>query len=108
MLFRPVSFTPAFSKYQGEACQGIQLHVMDRLRFEPVRVALHVISMFKKNHPAQFQWRENSIDRLAGSDDVRRKAINRGTPIKKILGSWQPEAKSFDALRKRYFLLPLG
>jgi uncharacterized protein YbbC (DUF1343 family) len=104
-LFRPVSFTPTFSKYQGEPCEGIQVHVSDRQRFEAVRVALHILAAIKRNHPEHFQWRERSIDRLSGSDDVRG-AIDRGTPVDEILASWRSGLSEFDAMRKRYMLYP--
>jgi uncharacterized protein YbbC (DUF1343 family) len=103
VLFRPTAFTPTSSKYQGEACQGIQIHVTDRRRFQSVRVALHVLSLIRREYPSQFQWRDNSIDRLSGSDDLR-KAIDRNTPVDRILASWEPELKKFDGLRKKYFL----
>jgi uncharacterized protein YbbC (DUF1343 family) len=103
VLFRPVSFTPAFSKYQGQACQGIQVHVTDRARFQAVRVALHILSSVRKNHAGQFQWRESSMDRLAGSDDVRM-AIDRGQPVDRILASWEDGLRKFDAARRRFFL----
>jgi uncharacterized protein YbbC (DUF1343 family) len=104
-IFRPVSFTPTFSKYQGEACEGIQVHVSDRQRFEPVRVALYILAAIKRNHPEHFQWRERSIDRLSGSDDVRG-AIDKGTSVDEILASWRSGLSEFDAMRKRYFLYP--
>jgi uncharacterized protein YbbC (DUF1343 family) len=103
VLFRPAGFTPAFSKYQGEACQGIQVHVTDRRRFQSVRVALHILSLIRREYPSQFQWRDNSIDRLSGSDDVR-KMIDQNTPVDEILASWAPELKKFDELRKKHFL----
>ena len=103
VLFRPVSFTPTFSKFQGQGCQGLQVHVTDRNRFQAVRTALHVLSTIRKDYPTQFQWRENSIDRLSGSDEVR-KAIDQETPVDTILASWEDGLKAFDALRKRYFL----
>jgi uncharacterized protein YbbC (DUF1343 family) len=105
VLFRAAGFTPTFSKYQGEGCLGIQVHVTDRRRFEPVRVALHILAAIKKNHPDKFQWRENSIDRLSGSEALR-KAIDAGTPADKILAGWQPDLKKYDEMRKRYFLYP--
>jgi uncharacterized protein YbbC (DUF1343 family) len=103
VLFRPTSFTPNASKFQGQGCQGLQVHVMDRTRFQAVRTALHILSTIRKLYPNQFQWRENHMDRLSGSDDVR-KAIDQGIPADKILASWEDALKAFDALRKRYFL----
>ena len=105
VLFRPVSFTPTFSKYQGEVCQGIQVHVTDRERYRPVKVALHILTVLKKTYPAQFQWQASSIDRLSGSDEVRL-AIDRGTPVDQIIASWQDSLKKFEAARKQFFLYP--
>jgi uncharacterized protein YbbC (DUF1343 family) len=105
VLFRPAGFTPTFSKYQGEACLGIQVHVTNRRRFEPVRTALHILAIVKKNHPDKFQWRESAIDRLSGSD-MLRKSIDSGTPVAEILAAWQPPLQNFDTQRRRYFLYP--
>ncbi len=105
VFFRPVEFTPTFSKYQGETCRGIQVHVSDRRRYEPVRVALHILSAIRHAYPSDFRWRESSIDRLSGSDDLR-KAIDEGMPVDRIMAAWEPELEKFDALRRKYFLYP--
>ncbi|RPJ80117.1 MAG: DUF1343 domain-containing protein, partial [Acidobacteria bacterium] len=102
-LFRPVSFTPASSKHQGQMCQGVHVHVTDRQSFRAVKVALSILSVVRKNHPTDFQWRENSIDRLTGSDTLRT-AMGRGVPVADILAAWEAEVKAFDAARRKYFL----
>jgi uncharacterized protein YbbC (DUF1343 family) len=102
VLFRPVSFTPTFSKYQGKLCQGIQVHVTDRLRYQPVLVALHILSRIRSNYTGQFQW-QKSIDLLSGSDFVRT-AIDQNTLVEKIVGSWAADLRKFDNERRRYFL----
>ncbi len=53
VLFRPVSFTPTFSKHQGQLCHGIQVHVTERTRFRPVRTAIHVLCAIRKDYPAE-------------------------------------------------------
>ena len=103
VLFRPVSFTPTSSKHQGQLCQGIQLHVTDRQRLRSVKVALHVLSLIRKNHPAQFQWRDSSIDRLSGSDELRL-SLDKGLSVDRILASWDADLKKFDGMRKKHFL----
>ncbi|MBM3789992.1 MAG: DUF1343 domain-containing protein [Acidobacteria bacterium] len=105
VLFRPAFFTPISSKHQGQACQGVQVHVTDRDRFRPVFVALHMLSVIKKSYPSEFQWRESAIDRLAGTDGLRR-ALDRGMPVNETIAGWQEGLKSFDAARRRYFLYP--
>ncbi len=103
MLFRPASFTPYFSKYQGQGCHGIQVHVTDRRAYQPVRVALHILTVLKKIYPTQFQWRESLIDRLTGSDEVRL-AIDAGKTVDQILASWQEGLKAYEAARRKVLL----
>jgi len=38
--FRPVAFTPSSSKHAGSECYGVQIHVLDRNAFRPVRTGL--------------------------------------------------------------------
>lgn len=102
ILFRPAGFTPTFSKYQGEVCQGVQLHVVDRDRFEPVRTALHLLKALKQLWPDKFQWR-SSLDRLSGSDDVRL-ALERGDTPEQIVESWSAALKEYEEVRRGYFL----
>jgi uncharacterized protein YbbC (DUF1343 family) len=40
--FRIHNFIPAFHKYSGEYCNGLQIHVTDITRFKPVETALEV------------------------------------------------------------------
>jgi len=102
VLFRPAGFTPTFSKYQGEVCQGVQLHVVDRDRFEPVRTGLHVLRAIRQVWPDKFQWR-SSMDRLSGSDEVRL-ALERGDTPEQIVESWSAAIQEYDRVRRKYFL----
>jgi uncharacterized protein YbbC (DUF1343 family) len=103
VLFRPTSFTPTFSKYEGKLCPGVQVHVADRNSFEPLRVALHILSLLKKTYPTEFSWRANSIDRLSGTDHIRLE-IDKGTHVDQILASWQSALKAFGTARRPHLL----
>ena len=37
VYFRPTVFQPTFQKHGGKSCGGVQIHVLDRGAFEPVR-----------------------------------------------------------------------
>lgn len=102
ILFRPAGFTPTFSKYQGEVCQGVQLHVVDRDRFEAVRTALHLLRAIRQLWPDKFQWR-GSLDRLSGSADVRL-ALERGDTPEQIVESWSAALKEYEEVRHGYLL----
>jgi uncharacterized protein YbbC (DUF1343 family) len=58
VFFREASFQPTFHKFQGELCQGAQLHVTDRDIFLPYRTGLEIIRLLRKEYPGHFQWKQ--------------------------------------------------
>ena len=101
--FRPVHFTPTFSKYEGKPCNGVQVHVMDRDAFNPVVVALTVIATIHDLYPHQFQFNASGFDRLVGNDWVRRD-IEKGVPVSEMQRRWQAGLSQFEKIRQRYLL----
>ncbi len=89
----------------GELAQWIQVHLTDRKTFRPVAVALHAPRLIRQEYEEQFAWRESSIDRLSGSDELRL-AIDQGKSVEEILASWAAAAKRFDEESRKYFLYP--
>ena len=109
---RPIKFQPRFSKYTGEVCNGIFVHVTKLKTFRPVAIYLEIIRAVKIVHPERFDWLpppyEGVTDRmpfdlLIGKKDTRTK-IESGTPIPEILKSYQDEIASFEEERERYLL----
>jgi uncharacterized protein YbbC (DUF1343 family) len=86
----PVVKTAA--KFPGETIPGIRVVVTDREAYRPVRTALLLIDTIKRRQPAQFAWGP-SIDRLTGSDKVR-KAIDAGQ-LAPLLDAWDRDAADF-------------
>ena len=83
---RPMHFDPAFQKWSGRLCGGIQVHVTDRKVFRPVRTAVTVLSLIRNMYPDDFAWKQPPyeyefekmpIDILAGGPDLR-KGIDAG------------------------------
>ena len=107
--FRPVSFTPSFSKYAGEVCHGVQFHVLDRAAFAPLPAALHLISQARALHPADFGWAESfpegdrPFERLVGNDRVRAQ-IEAGTPVEAMVGEWEAELAEWRRMKRHYHL----
>jgi uncharacterized protein YbbC (DUF1343 family) len=108
--FRPAFFTPSASKYAGETCQGVFVHVIDRTRYGPLRAGLHVVSTIRSLWPDAFAWRETSwegrpphFDLLIGNGWVREQ-IDRQCPVSEIEARWQTTLAEFDRLRQAYFL----
>ena len=67
VYFRVQSFTPTFSKFKGQACQGVQVHVVDRDRFDPISCALHVLRRTLDQHPEELEFQDRDVRSAGGS-----------------------------------------
>ena len=101
--FRPQAFTPTFSKYKGELCRGIQVHILDRDLFQPLPVVLHILAKVLKSHPGKLQFKEKAFDRLAGNSWIRE-GLLRGQSVDEIVKRWQPSLEEFKQKREKYLL----
>jgi len=101
--FRPVHFTPTFSKYEGKSCNGIEVHVMDRGTFNPVVVGLTVIATIHDLYSHQFAFNASGFDRLVGNDWIR-KDIEKGVPVSEMQLRWQADLSQFEKVRQKYLL----
>ena len=101
--FRPVHFTPTFSKYEGKSCNGIEVHVMDRDTFNPVVVGLTVIATIHDLYPHQFAFNASDFDRLVGNDWIR-KGIETGVSVPEMQRRWQAGLSQFEKVRQKYLL----
>lgn len=100
--FRPQVFNPAFSKYEGKTCSGLQVHVTDRNLFEPIRSVLYLLSSIRMLHPNRLHFND-SFDRLAGNSWVREK-LEQGESPDKIIENWQEDLRAFKEARSKYLL----
>ncbi len=110
--FRPTAFTPSFSKHEGKACGGVQVHVTDREAFLPFRTGLAVVKTLHGLYPDAFRFQSDApgatpgfFDKLAGNAWLRQ-AIERGDTLDAMQERWQPELRRFEAVRARYLLYP--
>jgi len=107
--FRACHFMPVFSKYTGERCRGVQVHVIDRDRYEPVETGLHMLATALSLWPGDFRWLPPSYDRrrhfdlLAGTDKTREN-LSRGVAVEEIVEGWAQGLRAFDGLRKMHLL----
>ena len=105
--FRPIHFTPTFSKYAEQLCHGVQVHITDRDELRPVDVALHLIATARRNYPDQFEFLHNGgryfFDLLAGTDELRLRLMEGESPTE-IVRSWQTEVSEFKEQRRPYLL----
>jgi uncharacterized protein YbbC (DUF1343 family) len=110
--FRAAFFEPTFQKHAKHTCGGCQLHVLDRVAFQPVRVAVALIDEFRRQSAAAFAWRQPPyeyehdkwpIDILYGSDRLRT-TIDAGGDVAQLVASWGEEEEAFRRTRERYLM----
>lgn len=104
--FRRASFTPQFSKWAGETCHGVQVHVTDRKAADPFGGGLMLLEQIRSLHPDAFEWRQPetgdifTIDRLLGTDDYRKGKLD----VRGLINAHQPLLDEFTAQKKRFEL----
>ncbi len=101
--FRPQAFRPTFSKFKGEPCLGIQIHVLDRHAFDPLRMVLHLLHQLIRMHPNEFEFKSEIFDRLSGSAAIRE-SLEQGRSAHEIISGWQQDLTSFRQRRARFLL----
>ena len=116
--FRPHSFIPTSSKWTGQLCHGVQVHITDPARWRPLEVWLGVVITIRALYPEQFAWLpkhrdtgSQHFDRLIGGPWVRRQIesdVQAGKDVRAILAQlaaeWVEDCNAF-ALQRRPYLL---
>ncbi len=113
-VLRPTSFVPKFQKHAGATCWGVQIHVLDRSIFQPVRWSLALIAALYELYPDSFSWRKAAfefidrvpaIDLLYGSPRYRE-TLESGGDLASIFGEMDAYEAAFEEARKAFLLYP--
>ena len=107
VIFRPLYFKPYYLHYQGQICQGVQLHLTDARAFRPYATGLHIMRIHMDIYPQQdlFQkpGRVNMFDKVVGTDKIRKSLID-GLSVEEIEQNWQENLNKFKDNRIKYLL----
>lgn len=106
VFFRPVYFKPAASKFQGELCRGVQIHVTDARAVRAVATGVTLLYTIKQNYE-EFAFlppiKENSrpfIDLLCGDKLLRDDPVD----VPALLELFREESREFANLKQQYHL----
>jgi uncharacterized protein YbbC (DUF1343 family) len=109
---RKLVFEPTSNKWQGQACNGFQLHVHDRHQYRSYPVSLRILQAVLHRHPEQFAWKpppyeyeheKLPIDLIIGDGEVRRRLASL-EPLADIEADWQPGLAAYNEMRQNYLL----
>ncbi len=113
VIFRPLSFAPAWDKYAGEPCGGIQIHVTDRRSFRPVRCGAAIVATAAAAYPDRFRWtnppyeyeyEHAPIDVISGGTGLRE-AIAAGLGgLPALFAAWERDERRFEEERSSHLL----
>lgn len=81
-------------KFGGQTIPVLVVVVSDRELVKPHVVGLHLLRAIYRRHPKEFTWRTSSIDRLSGSDRLR-KAVEKEGGIEALIPVLDREAAEF-------------
>lgn len=112
VVFRACVFQPTFQKHAKVSCGGVQLHVVDRDRFDSVLTGIAMVKVAHDLYPNEFLWKEppyeyvfdkNPFDVICGTNKIRE-AIEQGKDLKSIGDGWQAGLAEFQKARAPYLL----
>jgi uncharacterized protein YbbC (DUF1343 family) len=101
--FRIHGFIPAFHKFTGEYCDGIQIHVTDVNKYKPVETALEIFDAIMetspgklvfKEPPYEYEYKLMPFDILSGDSGMREVLQGRGS-LKEEKQRWKEEINEF-------------
>jgi len=112
VYFRPLHFQPAFHKWAGELCGGVQIHIADREKFQPFHTALSLLEEIRHRWGEHLRWKEPPyeyekerlpIDIIAGTDKLRV-GIEKGRTADEMREEWTEGLNEFVDFRKDFLL----
>ena len=107
VYIRPIYFTPTFSKHEKKMCGGVQVHVIDRNTFEPVKTGWAMLNIIRDLYPNDFKvlppYKEGMACMLelnTGCDYVTKNSKSMEEEFKII----DEDTKKFAKIRNKYLL----
>ncbi len=101
--FVPQDFTPHTGAFDGEACHGVQIVLLDRQALEPTEMGVELLTTLWKMAPQTFKL--DGTLRLVGSREVLD-SIRAGQSPSRIWYDWQEGVEQFKRIRAQYLLYP--
>ncbi|MEP6903008.1 MAG: DUF1343 domain-containing protein, partial [Actinomycetota bacterium] len=99
--FIPVKFKPDASVFAGENCSGINVVIIDRKNFKPVRTGIEIAVALRKLFAAD--WKSENYNRLLINNEIFE-MIRRGDEPENIENAWQKNLESFKTRRAQFLL----
>ncbi|WP_125154161.1 exo-beta-N-acetylmuramidase NamZ family protein [Clostridium rectalis] len=105
--FTPAHFIPTFSKYKNELCKGVQIHVLDRIKFNSLETGLTLFYYIRHFSKENFYFikpftvnKKSLVDYNTGCEYIRDGVLS----LEEIISKWRKESKKFKLIKEKYHL----
>jgi uncharacterized protein YbbC (DUF1343 family) len=99
--FVPVKFKPNASVFKDVECGGINVIVISRDQFKPVKTGIEIALALRKLFPDD--WKPDNYNRLLVNTEILE-MIRRGETFQNIEAAWQKKLDEFKSRRARFLL----
>ena len=104
LYFRPGRFKPFYGMFEGQPCQGVQVHIDPKTAPTLVEVNYRMIDALGGAKVMQAgAKRHGSFDKASGSDEPRQ-WIEEGKHLEPLFARWRDDCERFKQSRKKYLL----
>ncbi len=107
VFFRPLSFKTYYLRFIDQNCSGVQIHITNFQKFQPMRVQIHLLTTLKKLFPEYNYFTESkrlsSFKKAMGNEQIIAD-IEDGKSADEIINSWQKKLDQFIIIREKYLL----
>jgi uncharacterized protein YbbC (DUF1343 family) len=94
-------FTPKASVYANQECEGVDIVLVDRQRFDPVLLGMELLAATLRYHPGKFDIQ--TVIRLLGSEEAAER-LKSGQSGREVLDAMRPQLEEFRKIRAKYLL----
>ena len=106
--FRPIYYSPFYSKYKGRQLQGVQVHFTNYRKARLCDVQFYILQELYKLYPnhdilKQAGQRAGMFDKVCGSKKIRELFLRRHR-WKDAKAYWDKDADKFKKLSRQYYL----
>lgn len=98
VVFRKADFIPKFSKYSGEVCHGVELHITDRREYNPFETMLYLYREF--SYYREFEASYDGVCKRIGNDCLFDEFIDPD----KIISNVSSELSKYKKKAARYLM----
>ena len=107
VIFTPAFFIPSFSKYKGELCEGVLLHITNYHEFKPVETGFRILYTLQRLYGDEFKLlpkeKENThsfFTQLTGTELFTKENID----IEELIEIFKKDSETFISTCKEYVL----